>query len=1195
MSRGRQHMLRGVRRAALGALLAAVAAPALAVDSTDALIEERSRLESLQLKVQAARSLGEQRRMLTTKLLDEKQTGERARVKEAYDDVVRALAQQGSERREKLIGELEQHLLRYGRTQASGDLYLRLAELYFQRSRAVYDAAMSRYIDAQEALDRGENVDPGRLPQPDYSKSRELFEEFLEMFPDHRYVRDALYLLGYVLEEDADIDGALAVYEQLLRRDPDGPLAPEVAFRVGLYHFRFGDLESAADSFRHAVQLDDKVYFDKALYMLSWAYYLNNDLERALLGFHELIDMARLGALSEATMRDESMQYMAIIFSERGGLSALQAFFAERGGRPYEDEVVARLGDLYFETGDFAQARVVYEELIRRQPRLRMGPEVGRKIEQAWQQLRETEPMVRSRLQFAEWFGPGSPWYARWTTAEPALARDVSVEAEKKRFDWALWLHGQAQAVAANPTQRDRWFARADSAYTEFGRQFPESNRRAEAEFNRAEIAYTLGRWADAAALYRRVTEIDINPNSQIFGEAAWNMMLARRKSLEVYELSPSGKARIDREAAWRKAREAAPVEITGAASVVTAEAAGPTKQPADDRRRRVAAAAPATAEEERKLPPEAVALIRESMYYVKLYPLGERSPNVFYTTGDIYFRFGLYERARERYREFVERFPENEFVLDAIQQVARTYILERKFGELVRWGYRVYESPLANRQEIYLYFTNILSGAMFKDAEQLMDSGRLIEAADTFLRMIERFPQSEFVDKALVNAAVSYQKRGDWDRSSEVFRRIYREMPNSPIAPNALFQVAWNAERVLDYPEAVSRYTELLRVFPKAKEGKDALFNAATFLAKSGESRRAAELYLDYIRRYPGEEDEADNLFFAAKAYYDDREYDVSRQLFERYNRHPQRTEREVEARRMLADIAERQGDDKRFLALLEEIIRVSEILTAGGKPVDPKYPTEAAYVLAERFDRSYRDLKLRLPMATLARTLERKAELLGQVAERYMNVLNYKDPFWSSAALHKLGEAFQHFAESLFQAPVPADLDEEEAEIYRMELEEQAFPVEEKAMQAWRRNLDLADRLGIRNVWVAQSRERLIRLYPELARVKAEERYTTADNEFFYRFRRSDEEDPGVRIDGPRVVYTDQNYRLENLSERYRLARQWTPRQRAVVLDFPLREPTLLRDGRPVKIDGILKLWREGPVGRAPAPASAATGGDS
>jgi TolA-binding protein len=1180
---------------AIVAVVALIGAPTLALDNTDVLIEERTRLESLQLKVQAARSLGEQRRMLTTKLLDDKQAGERARVKEAYDDVVRALAQQGSERREQLIGELERHILRYGRTQASGDLYLRLAELYFQRSRAVYDAEMGAYIEAQEALDRGEDVDPGRLPQPDYAKSKELFEEFLEMFPDHRYVRDALYLLGYVLEEDADIDGALTVYEQLLRRDPDGPLAPEVAFRVGLYHFRFGDLEAAADSFRHAVQLDDKVYFDKALYMLSWAYYLDSDLDRALLGFHELIDMARLGALSESTMRDESMQYMAIIFSERGGLSALQDFFAARGGRPYEDEVVARLGDLYFETGDFAQARVVYEELIRRQPRLRMGPEVGRKIEQAWLQLRETEPMLRSRLQFAEWFGPGSPWYAGWLTAEPAMVREVAIEAEKKRFDWALWLHGEAQE-AESPMQRDRGFALADNAYVEFGKQFPESNRLAEAVFNRAEIAYTQGRWADAAKLYRQVTEIDINPNSQIFGEAAWNMMLSRRKALEVYELSPAGKSRIGSEEAWRKEREAAPVEITGAASVVTAEAPAAATQPVVARRARAdTAATPTTAAGERKLPLEAGALIRESIYYVKLYPLGERSPNVFYTTGDIYFRFGFYERARDRYREFVDRFPENEFVLDAIQQIARTYILERKFGELVRWGYRVYESPLANRQEIYLYFTNILSGAMFKDAEQLMDAGKLSEAADVFLRMVERFPKSEFVDKALINAAVSYQKRGDWDRSSAVFRRIYREMPDNPIAPNALFQVAWNAERVLDYNEAVSRYTELLEVFPKAKEGKDALFNAATFLAKSGEARRAAELYLDYIRRYPGEEDEAENIFFAAKAYFDDGEYDTARELFARYVQHPQRTEREIEARRFMADIAERQGDDKQFLTILEEIIRISELLIAGGKPVDPKYPTEAAYILAERFDQSYRELKLKLPMATLARTLERKAELLAQVSERYTNVLNYKDPFWSSAALHKLGEAFQHFAESLFQAPVPSELDEEEAEIYRMELEDQAFPVEEKAMQAWRRNLDLADRLGIRNVWVAESREKLIRLYPELARVKAEERWTTADNEFFYRFQRSDETDPGVQIDGPRIVYTDQNYRLENLTERYRLARQWTPRQRAVVLDFPLREPTVLRDGRPIKIDGILKLWREGPVGRGPAAAAKTSGGES
>lgn len=1169
-------------------LLPLVPRPAVSLDPAEVLIEERTRLESLQIRVQATRALTEQRRTLLSRLLDEKQQAERERVKEAYDNVVRELAQQGSERRDQLITELEHYILRFGRTQASGDLYLRLAELYFQQARAIYDAEMAAYIEAQDAHDRGEDAELGPVPQPDYGKSRELFREFLELFPDHRYVRDALYLLGYVLEEDGDIDGALEVYEQLLQRDPDGPLAPETAFRVGLYYFRFGELAAAADNFRLAVQLNDKVYFDKALYMLSWTYYLDGDLDRALIGFHELVDLSRGGALSEATMRDESMQYMAIIFSERGGLAALRSFFAERGGRPYENEVVARLGDLYFETGDYAQARVVYEELLRREPKMKMGPEIGRKVEQCWVQLRETEPMMRSRLQFSEWFGPGSPWYQAWSSTEPKLVKEVHAEAEKKRFDWALWLHAKAQE-APSATAREVGFSRAVSAYVGFEQQYPASIRRAEAVFNRAEIAYARARWTEAAELYRRVTEIDINPNSQIFGEAAWNMMLARRKSLEVYEQSAAGKARIAREDAWRREREAAPVEITGAASVVAAEAAAPATA-ATTRRERAPAPSAATApspDEVRKLPLEAAALIRESLYYVKLYPLGERTPAVFYTTGDIYFRFGFYERAREKYREFVERFPEHEFVLDAIRQITRTYILERKFSELVRWGYSVYESPLANRQEIYLYFTNILSGAMFKDAEQLMDAGKLDEAARTFLTMVDRFPQSAYVDKALINAAVSYQKRGDWDRSSAVFRRIYVEMPTSAIAPNALFQVAWNAERVLDYPEAVSRYLELLEVFPKAKEGKDALFNAATFLAKSGQSRRAAELYLEYIRRYPGEEDEADNLFFAARAYYEEGDDDIAIKLFERYVKHPRRTEREVEARRLMAEIAERRGDEKRYLTLLEEIVRVSELLAAGGKVIDPKYPTEAAYILAERFDRSYRELQLRLPMAVMARTLERKAELLGQVVERYTGVLNYKDPYWSSAALHKIGEAFQHFADSLFQAPIPPELDEEEAEIYRMELEDQAFPVEEKAMAAWRRNLDLADRLGIRNVWVAASRDKLIKLYPELARVKAEERYITADNEFFYRFRRSDEEDKGVRIDGAKVVYTDQNYRLENLEERYRLARDWSGREKAVILAFPLREPTVIRDGRPVRIDGILKLWSES-AARGTRPAA-------
>lgn len=1142
----------------------------------DFMLDNRTRLEALQARVQAERELMEWTRQQTLKTLESKYNQERELLRGAFDDLVKAMRAKGRERHQALIAELESYVLKYADTQASGDLYLRLAELYFNEANLQYIAAMEAYDAAVEEFYAGKRPDLPAMPAPDYKRAIELYREFISNYPTHRYLSEALYLYAFTLAESGNEPEAVEVYEELLRRNPEGPLAPEVAFRIGEFYFLVGELDLAGRAYRHALRLKDETFYDKALYKLAWTYYRQADYDRALLGFVEMADYSARSRQAPTDMREESLQYIGIIFSERGGLEALKRFFTEIGGRPYEDEVVAKLGDIYYETADYANAKDVYEELFARRPLDRNMPAIMDKITNCYTQLRQLGAVVEQKRRYAQAFGPGSAWYAKWQPEAPLYVQEVSETAENAAYTYAQFYHSQAQE-ATDAARRARDYAKAYEAYEAFEKQFPYSTKIGESVFNRAEIRYAQEQWKEAGELYARVPEIVHNPTTELFTDATWNMILSYRKALEVYEQSPEGRRRIEAEEADRRSREKSAEEAQAAAAAAAAatQAAAATASAATPQS--TAKSKAAQDAQSKTLPTEAIEMIKANLYYVKLFPLGERSPLIYYTTGDIFFRYGLYDRARAQYKSFVERFPDNEFLLDAIKQITRTYILEEKFGDLVTWGYAVFESPLANREAVRDYFTTILSGAMFKEAQQLEAKGRLNDAAEVYLRMIDRFPDSEFVDEALINAGVAYQKQGNWDRSTEVFLRFYAQYPEHEFAPQALFQTAWNAERVLDFSAAVSRYIELLDVYPKSKDTKDALFNAATILAKLGDGIRAAKLYLLYIARFPGEDDEADNLFFAAKAYYDAQDYVTAKQVFERYVRHPDRTEREVEAIYYLAQIAKAEGDDARYFKLQEQIIQAHTAYGEKGTVVDPVYAAEAAFRLAERVDARYRAIRLQLPMERMARLLDEKAAQLKLVEDAYSKVVLFKDPFWSSAALHKIGEAYQEFANALFDAPIPPELTEEEAEIYRFELEDQAFPIEEKAMQYWRRNLDLAIELGISNEWVQLSRERLIRLFPDVANVKAQERHVDARNEFFYKFKASDVPDPEVKIVGPKVTYVDTDYRIENLEERYRLAGLWTQRQRRVLFDIGYGDPVLLQQGKSIDVGPIKALWAE------------------
>jgi cellulose synthase operon protein C len=89
-------------------------------------------------------------------------------------------------------------------------------------------------------------------------------------------------------------------------------------------------------------------------------------------------------------------------------------------------------------------------------------------------------------------------------------------------------------------------------------------------------------------------------------------------------------------------------------------------------------------------------------------------------------------------------------------------------------------------------------------------------------------------------------------------------------------------------------------------------------------------------------------------------------------------------------------------------------------------------------------------------------------------------------TAALFKIGQSYEHFAESLREAPVPPNLSEAEEQAYRDELAKFIVPIEERALEAYESGYRKALELRVFNTWTEKQREALTRLndveYPPL-----------------------------------------------------------------------------------------------------------------
>ncbi len=157
-----------------------------------------------------------------------------------------------------------------------------------------------------------------------------------------------------------------------------------------------------------------------------------------------------------------------------------------------------------------------------------------------------------------------------------------------------------------------------------------------------------------------------------------------------------------------------------------------------------------------------------------------------------------------------------------------------------------------------------------------------------------------------------------------------------------------------------------------------------------------------------------------------------------------------------------------------------------------------QARFELYEATYQSYLALKLQLPQKKMTENLLKKTKLLRDIERAYTAILALGNGDYGIAALTRIGLAYNDLSKALFDAPVPAGLSEEQREIYQSELQNQAFPVEEKAIEAFSTALQKSRELHLYNDWAQVAQDRLAGFkpseFPELHKfpVNADDPYT-------------------------------------------------------------------------------------------------------
>jgi cellulose synthase operon protein C len=976
-----------------------------------------------------------------------------------YEQAIRDLETLERSEREAAIARFEEFLARYpDDPEYTPDAMFRLAELYYEKANDDFALAIATHGEkAREALAEGRDAPPE--PAKSYAPSIALYQRLITGFPGYRFAHGIHYLLAYCLGEMGQGEEAQVAYATLIERFPESAFVPEAWVRLGDWHFdeaRTDSLQRAADALSRMYAYPAHPLYARAVYKLGWTYYRMDDLARAVEAFSRLLDhyvavAARTGEKPNGEVWPEAIQYVAVSFADErgGGVERAREFFAGVGGRPYEAEVYARLGDVYFEEAKYAEAVQAYQAVLDGDPLSPDAPRIQAKIVLSWSKDRRFDREAAAREALVAAYAEGTPWWKR-NEGDADLVAAVRELSEKSLLRAASFHHAQAQQYKAEaklePAVAE--YRVAARAYGDYLARFPHSKQAHELAYHWADCLYNALDFERAAQVYAQVRD---DPASDRYrAEAAVSAVIAWEG--EVTRLQRAG-------------------QLTGRKVLLSTDRqAGEAVRP-------------------EPLPDVYRNLVRDSDALLARLPAHEKAPAIAYKAGEVYYAYDDYEEARCRLEEVVARWPASEVAQFAANLIIESYLTTKDWAAVEATSARLQSAEVARNAALNATLQKFKLGGRFQRAMELMQAKSWEDAAALFLALVAEDPRHAFADAALYNAASCYEGARRFESALRLYERIPAEYPASALADEALFRVGWNAENTYDFDKAVERYLALVERYPGSKHRKDALYDAARSLENLQRYDEAAAAFARYAAAYPDAEDAARVQFHAALVYEKTGDWNREIQALQEFARRFARTkEHELVVQAFLKiGLANRElGGEKDARAAYDAAVR--EFAVRG---LDPEaHPRAAAAAAEARFRLAEYELerydRIGLPATTstnkLKKALEAKLAEAKKVAPQYDEVMRYRRPDWILASFYRKAYLLERLAQTLYDAPIPPEVkgNEEYLAAYQDALAQAAQPYEEQAVKVYVDALEAARKLHVKNEWTKKVGESLARHRP-------------------------------------------------------------------------------------------------------------------
>ena len=939
------------------------------------------------------------------------------------------------------INQLYKLTQQFKTSKRRGELWLRLAELYVEKSRLIEYRLQQKYDEQIQQFQQGKTK---KKPVLDLRASHEynrkaiqLYEWFLRDFPKDPKIDQALFFLGYNYFELDQPEKGKDYYKRLTTEFAKSSYVEESYFALGEYYF---DREKWADALKNYEMVANNKrarLYSFALYKLAWCQYKTGRVKDALASLEKVIRAGRVakgtqdgsaGGVSRIRLATEAQKDLVVFYAEAGSAKDARAYFEEVAGEKQTFNLLEKLAYYYADTGNREGARYIFRELIQERPNAPKAYDYQYQIVSMYTSTDKGEVFKAELYNWIQSYSPSSEW-ARANSKDKELVAKAHQLIETTLRNHVLQLHQTAQNSRVPNAQKA-----ARAGYDLYFQTFKEGAHLDEMHFFYAELLFDMGDFQEAAQHYSYVAENA--PKSQYYEKAVLNTVLSLEKGLPKEEqLKKQVEGKLD---AVPFGKNVADFEI------------------ASDR-------------------------------YVKAFPKGENVPAIRYKMGALYYYHNQFDRALDSFNGIIKNYPKSPYAQYSANLTLDIYNLKKDYGGLEKAGQELLSNEDLAKSSVGLQVKGVLQRASFKKAQDLEQSKDHAGAAAAYEDFAKKNPGGELATSASFNAAVNYEKAGDIGKAIAMYGLVLADNSNKneTLKKNSSRFVAALYEKTGQYKRAADAFEAYYAKNEKDKEAIAYLYNAAIIRDGMNQYQAALNNYQKFFDKGRGPE-KWEALLLMAKIWERRNGISKAQEYYKQYyDARPGNPSGIIESAFKVSEIFGKKGRKQEAEDWCKKVIYQQKQFSTADKPVGVSYAAECKYGLVAKTYDELRSIKIPANPAKQKAAVDQKLGLLNRLKEQLKDVIRYDDGYMVVNSLTLIGQAYQHMAASIYAVPEPKGLDAETLKQYRAGVDGIARPFTNEAIKNYEAAIEKGFKLEGYNEGLKTAQRELNRLvkdkYPD------------------------------------------------------------------------------------------------------------------